>query len=182
MSNKKLMEAILHIVQRFKDEPDKLGAVKLNKILWFSDVLEYQENLADGKRQSLTGERYIKKPHGPVVQGMIPATMGLEANGLLSVQRDSIGRSGRSLTVYRLRGKSVTDTVLTDSDKARLDQNVGWIRNERADDISEISHAWAWEMATEDEEIPLYATLAVKGAISSDDRDWAKNIIQTLAQ
>ena len=52
---KKLRELILYICDKSKNHPKKLGMVKLNKILFFSDFTAY---LRHGS--SITGAKYFK--------------------------------------------------------------------------------------------------------------------------
>lgn len=60
-TSKKIYEIINYIVGCFKDNPSKLGKVKLAKILWFADrefMYKYHSEL--------TGLEYQKLPFGPV--------------------------------------------------------------------------------------------------------------------
>lgn len=55
----KLAELILYVVNAVED-PSKLGAVKLHKILYFSDLLYFVQTGG-----SITGASYIRMPRGP---------------------------------------------------------------------------------------------------------------------
>ncbi|MGO4836011.1 Panacea domain-containing protein, partial [Rhizobiaceae sp. 2RAB30] len=57
-SRDKLRAAVLHVISSCK--PDRLGAVKLHKVLYYSDMLSY---LDTGK--PVTGAEYRKRPFGP---------------------------------------------------------------------------------------------------------------------
>ena len=65
MSNAKLKELVHFIVHECRDNPASLGAVRLNKVLWLTDMMSYQ---VTGK--PVTTERYVKRERGPV-----PATI-----------------------------------------------------------------------------------------------------------
>src|SRR5262245_46802633 len=57
-----------------RSQPDKLGAVKLNKVLWFADLIAYRRT---GK--TITGnETYVKRQFGPVPDGIVPTLRKLE--------------------------------------------------------------------------------------------------------
>jgi hypothetical protein len=66
MFDKDRFKMLVHYACASVDDPSKLGAVKLNKIVWFSDVFAFQE-LGD----SITGATYIKEKFGPIPQKKI---------------------------------------------------------------------------------------------------------------
>ena len=64
----KFKSAVHYICDKASSDPSVLGAIKLNKVLWYSDVINY---LITGK--PITGETYIKRQHGPVPKDIIRA-------------------------------------------------------------------------------------------------------------
>ena len=60
----KLKELILHVSKkaRLRD----LGSIKLNKVLWFSDITAYLH-----LGEPITGETYLKRQFGPVKVGAV---------------------------------------------------------------------------------------------------------------
>src|SRR5262245_8614446 len=78
----KLKTLIHYVAYRCIDEPAKLDSVKLNKALWFSDITSY---LTLG--QPITGEKYLKKPMGPVSSNLMWIVDGLEKAGHLAVRK-----------------------------------------------------------------------------------------------
>ncbi len=78
METNKLEAAILYICYQFRENPANLGSVKLNKILWFSDVEYY-----DSEEQSITGASRIAQDHGPVVSSMIPTLDTLQEKRII---------------------------------------------------------------------------------------------------
>ena len=65
----RLEEMIHFICSQFKNQPEMLGSVKLNKICWFSDVDWFFLHGA-----SISGDdSYIKQPQGPVLPDILPA-------------------------------------------------------------------------------------------------------------
>ena len=99
-------------------EPHELGAVKLNKALWFADREAF---IAFGR--TLTGREYIKLENGPVPRGINAALSELKANGFTSERRVKVIEYARGPRSDRLTG---TDTVPAGSSG---DDGRGAIRN-----------------------------------------------------
>ena len=78
----KLDALILFIVNRVENPAD-LGATKLHKILWFSDLAMFANH---GK--SIAGETYIKMPQGPWGEHVESSLDRLKASGLLAERRE----------------------------------------------------------------------------------------------
>jgi len=68
---------LVHYICSVADQ-DQLGAIKLNKILWFADAMAFAR---DG--QSITAATYMKQKFGPVPRPMVPAMDALEKEGKL---------------------------------------------------------------------------------------------------
>lgn len=66
MPTEKLQALAHHIIAECAHAPERLGAIRLNKAIWFSDVIMYQTT-----GESITGETYVKRarpcpaPHPP---------------------------------------------------------------------------------------------------------------------
>jgi uncharacterized phage-associated protein len=58
-NEKKFLNAVLFFAKN--TNPKQLGSTKLNKLLFYSDFLHYRRY-----GRSITGDRYVKFPHGPV--------------------------------------------------------------------------------------------------------------------
>ena len=59
--NYKKMKALVNYIAYLAHDPSVLGKVKLNKVLWRSDLNSY---LLNG--DPITGEQYVKHQFGPV--------------------------------------------------------------------------------------------------------------------
>src|SRR6476659_3884286 len=62
---------------------DKLGSVKLQKILWKTDTKNYIE-----RGNPITGARYVKMPFGPATNELSQAVTRLKAQGKIAHWRD----------------------------------------------------------------------------------------------
>ena len=73
----KLRGLILHICIRSEDD-EAFGAVKLNKLLFFSDFLAF---VRLGK--AITGQEYQKLDHGPAPRRMLLVIREMERSGVI---------------------------------------------------------------------------------------------------
>ena len=70
-----LLNSVHYVIA--KADPGKLGYVKLNKILWNSDLEHYRRHFV-----SMTGlEQYERMPHGPMAKEINQAVGSLVRNG-----------------------------------------------------------------------------------------------------
>ena len=60
MAHEKLKEALHYVIARC-DDPARLGAIRLNKIMLFADRFAYRMNGA-----TITADPYVKRRLGPV--------------------------------------------------------------------------------------------------------------------
>lgn len=81
------LKALVHYVC-WKNDPADLGAIKLNKVLWVSDLWAYVERGAP-----ITGEHYVKRQFGPVSPSVPGLVRELElAKHLVVRRRDYYGK------------------------------------------------------------------------------------------
>lgn len=81
MSHQKIYKALVHyIIFRCRNYPARLGTIRLNKTLWFSDLISYQEN-----GDSITGETYVKRECGPVPTSITKILAELRDEGRIEV-------------------------------------------------------------------------------------------------
>lgn len=162
-------EKVVHyIIDKVKDDPSKLGSTKLNKILWFSDLLYYLES---GK--SITGEKYKKLQHGPVPSSILSVIRKIESDGVIARRQDSF--HGYPQIQY-LSLKDADISGFTGAQKNIIDEMIDVIcNNHTANSISELTHNEMWNMAADNEEIPLYSVFTITpGEITSSDVEWAR--------
>ncbi|MBN9528391.1 MAG: SocA family protein [Alphaproteobacteria bacterium] len=166
-------KSLVHYVCNRCTDPTKLGAVKLNKVLWYSDTFAYRQH---GK--SVSGEKnYIKRQFGPVPKSIIPALKQLEQEGAIVVRESTyFGMPKREYISLR-----EPDSALFSRDELDIvDQVVEIIcNNHTAASISDLSHDIVWEAAQIGEEIPITSVLAAGTIpIEAEDEAWADEILQ----
>lgn len=120
--------------------PDKLGAVKLHKVLYFLDMISFARS-----GQAVTGAEYRKRPFGPTCVQLLPTLRAMEQAGELSVsETDYFGLRKKE---FHARAAPESDR-LSAAEASLLEGVVDFVCNQNtAKSISEISHQAPWEMA-----------------------------------
>jgi hypothetical protein len=164
------MTDIRHIINyicwRLSSEPDKLGATKLNKILWFIDTQAYLK-----LGSPISDAKYFKQPYGPVPENINDIITELCNAGILFTGKDRY--YGFAKAHYSCLKKPET-SIYTPEQIQLMNEVIDEIgANHTAVTISNLSHNRAWDIAAMGEEIPIYAILAQPDEITDDDREWA---------
>ena len=144
---KKFKELLLHLARNSADDP-KFGAVKLNKLLYFSDFEAYRR-----LGHPITGARYQKLPWGPAAIEFLPLQDELLSEGLVKLeerqrgphaQRVTVALAEPDLAVFSAEELQVIEEVLAD------------LRPHGAIQVSELSHerSAGWNLVEIGEVIP----------------------------
>ena len=171
------LEYLMHyIIWKCKD-PTLLGAVKLNKILWYSDIFTYLE-----KGRSVTEVTYIKRQFGPVPnpRDFIEASEKLKNEGKIAITEGIYyGKPHRQFVALKLPDIS----VFSSEEISIVDIMIEEIcQKHTASSISKLSHDIIWESADIGEEIPLCTAFAARfGEINEDDIQWARKEAERLS-
>lgn len=153
------VEKIVYYIIKWCDEnnlSNKLGTVKLNKILWFSDKYYYKKEL-----KSLTGtDFYYKKIRGPVYPHLDRICKDMERKKLINIEK--------RFTFTKFTANPLPDTIDISFDKRKQDIIIGVseiiCKGYTSDEISEESHGTIWNIVDMNDKIPVYASLADDGA------------------
>ncbi len=164
-SQKKFDNMVLYVAKKVPQA--QLGAVKLNKIIYYADMIAYMQL---GK--SITGETYLKRQFGPVPKHILGSIERLEARGALRVQESSI---------FGLQKRDYIPLAEPDissfsaKELALIDDVANFIaENHTAMSISDVSHTAIWELAEIGEDLPYYTFLVGSlGEIDENDVKWA---------
>ena len=96
MSDTDRFKELVHYVCHHCDDTRKMGAIKLNKILWCADTYAYRLY-----GRTISGETaYIKRQHGPVPKRIVATLKDLEQEGLIKIRE---GRQKKCHKRHRLR-------------------------------------------------------------------------------
>lgn len=160
---------LVHYVCAKCSDPSRLGAIKLNKVLWFSDTIAFGHS-----GNSITGVQYVKQKFGPVPKPIVPVINELVRDGAIRV--DEVSYYGHVKKQYvSLRDPNL---ALFSPEQLKIVDDVLAAITERhtATSISEVTHDDIWKLAEIGEDIPHLAMLASRlGKLTDADIAWASN-------
>jgi hypothetical protein len=169
----KLKDVILYACSRC--EPSRLGAVKLHKILYFSDMIHYANVGAP-----LTGATYRKRPMGPTCDQLLVTLNELARDGALKIRDvDYFGYLKKEyIAADRSHGESLSETA-----RAILDDVMDFVCvNNTAKTISEFSHNKAWEIADFGDVITYNSVFNLfPTQVSPETLEWASQEAKSIA-
>jgi len=162
----KFKDLVHYICQ--KADRDELGATKLNKILWYVDIISYIN-----RGVPMTGSVYIKQQFGPVPKDILRAIDDLYAEGRMIV-RDVEWFGNRKKEYITLMEPDISRFDKSEIDLvANITHHI--CHHYTAESISEATHDIIWELADIGEEIPYCAVYASElGEITEEDIKWAR--------
>lgn len=173
MSADRTKQVAHYIIAR--STPEKLGSTKLNKVMWFADIIAYR---ATGK--TITGQTsYQKQKYGPVPNGIVIAVRALINEGAVT-RREAPTPQGIRHEFLWLQEPNID--IFSAAEIDIINQMIAAVcDNYSAVSISELSHDALWE------ETPMFEQIDI-GAASVDIRpmygkylDWADATIERLA-
>lgn len=157
MNNNKKYETIVHYIINSCDDIRKLGSIKLNKILFYSDTEMFVR-----KNKTITNDKYIKRQFGPVPKKILTILSNLEKKKKISIRKPSKNRLDNTTLYFSLTDDIDLD-IMTAEEVSILEHYLKLIcDNYTAAEISNISHNKIWELADMGEEIPIYAIHAAE--------------------
>lgn len=139
-------ELILFFIHEGEDDPT-LGAVKLNKLLFYADRRAYLE-----LGRAITGAKYVHLEEGPAPAALVPVRREMiEAGDVAPEVRWYVSHAQD-----RLVAKRKPDTRRFTDDEIRIARDViRDLRDMNAADVSRLSHReWGWRLTSQLEEIP----------------------------
>jgi hypothetical protein len=164
----KLRELILHICIRSEDD-EAFGAVKLNKLLFFSDFLAY---LRLGK--AITEQDYQKLDHGPAPRRMLPIIRQMEQRGAIRQRPNEFYGMEQTRTIALEKPDL---SKFTAEEIAFVDTVLAHFRGKTAKQVSDESHQFlGWELAEQGETIPYPVALIGRRELTEQDRSIAKEL------
>ncbi len=141
---------------------EQLGAVKLNKVLYFLDMISYATN-----GLSVTGATYRKRPFGPTTDQVLGVLRDMKASGDIDIKEDNFHGYTKKNYIPLV---SEPDHVLNEGEQSLLDDVIEFVcRENTAREISEFSHQLPWEMAESGGVIEYYTSLLLFPSIPSPE-------------
>lgn len=175
--NREKFKTLAHyICWRFKNDPSRLGAVKLNKSLWVADFTAYYTSGVP-----ITGARYVKRKYGPVPSAIVPVMAELQSEGAVHIKRDTFYH-GFFKTEYEVLAEPDM-SVFGETELAIANDAIEFVCEQHtATSISKASHDHIWKMAEIGEELPYYTVFATPGEITEDEREWARTELEAMGR
>lgn len=173
-NERKFDELVLYVAQKSLDDP-KYGAVKLNKILFFSDFFAFAK-----LGQPITGATYQRLPQGPCAREMKPRQRALEQQGdAVDVPRPAGMHTQKRFTALRAPDLN----VFSAAEIALVDDVLRALGPHNAKTSSHIAHqVTAWKLAFDGETIPYAAAVIPRRPLplSSLEIDHGKKIAASI--
>lgn len=163
----KLKKLVHYVVSQC--EPESLGAIKLNKVLWVADLNQYA---ATGT--PLTGEVYVKQQMGPVAGSLVGILSELQSEKKLVVRR-RLAYGNPKVDYIALSEPENLSATFTADEISVVHRAMEFVCAQTAHEISERTHDIIWQLAEIGEEIPYEAMYASRlDGVTKDDVKWAK--------
>jgi hypothetical protein len=170
----KFRELILYICEKCAFH-QKFGAVKLNKILFYSDFSAYR-NFG----QPITGMEYFKLPKGPAPRRLLPIQREMQTDGDLVIQQRALLSGRAQRRPINLRKANLS--LFTAQEISLVDDVIEAFRTLTADQISEISHdEIGWRAARLNETIPYETVFIAANHATALDSEKAAAVEQESA-
>jgi len=147
----KLAELILYVSQKCADDP-RFGAIKLNKILYFSDFLFY-----GNYGRPITGVEYQKLRMGPAPRRLLPIQKKLENAGALGVQPVPLRSGYTQKKPVNLRPPDLSQ--FSGEEIAMVDLVIQQLFEQDSESVSELSHQMVGFQAVDQGETIPYSTI-----------------------
>lgn len=157
----KLKETILFICKRGHDDP-KLGAIKLNKLLYYADFKAYREL---GK--PITGATYQNLLEGPAPKELLAARDELiEEKAVDYKDVPYFTRTQKRMVSCR----EPRTTAFTAREVEILVDVIDSLWEYNASEITELSHSeWGWKLTRTGQEIPYRTAWLSPDALTQED-------------
>ncbi len=171
-NKEKFIELILYIAEKSRNDPD-FGAVKLNKLLCFSDFMHFS---LPGK--PITGQRYQKLDMGPAPRALLPVRLVMIERGYFEIE-SRLCAGYQQARVLPKRNAVVTDFSAKEVEV--VDQVIAAMQGANAARASEMSHCFItqWEDFKDQEDIPPEIVFVSRRDLTQKEREHASGITRT---
>lgn len=171
----KLEKIINYIIYSFRDEPLKLGKLKLAKILWFSDrafMYKYSE--------TLTGLEYIKMQYGPLPKKYDKILKSLENDRVIHsyLSNAYVDDDRKQICFHSLIEPDMND--FNAKEIQIIDEVITKLKDEKATTLSNKTHDELWRSLKFGEIMPIEAVFWNDiEPVNEEDIKWAKAVLKT---
>ncbi|MEE9303803.1 MAG: Panacea domain-containing protein [Thiotrichaceae bacterium] len=164
----KLKEIVHYICRKKALHPEQLGAVKLHKILWYTDIRSYRIT-----GETLTGASYKRMQQGPFANELNDVVTELAKEQKLTVREVEYFEYDK----YEFVGKGTPDISMLEDRQIRwIDEQIDAIcEGHTATSISEKTHDKMWQGAEMHESLPVSAAAIRFIEPGQEAIDWARS-------
>lgn len=166
----KFAELVVYIAQKSEGDP-RFGAVKLNKILYFSDFAAYRLY-----GRPITGSQYQHLPEGPAPTALLPIRQKL-----LNKKRIKIVQAQYYAGVqHRINAlRPADETIFSPEELMVVDEVVKWLWNYSGREVSDLSHKEpGWLLTDEGQIIPYRTAWLSSEPLTEDQIELGKMVAQ----
>lgn len=147
----KFKELLIYIAKASEKDP-RFGAIKLNKILYFSDFAAYRL-----RGRSITGAKYKNLPEGPAPTALLPIREKLiTSNAIRLAKRLYYGGVQDTIEALRPADESVFNAG--NGELMIVDEVIKWLWNKNGREVSDLSHKEPGWLLTDPGEMIPYRT------------------------
>lgn len=165
----RLKELILYIADKCMDDPT-FGAIKLNKILYFTDFWSYWSN---GK--PITGVGYKRLERGPAPDRMIPIRNQMQKDNEIVLKKKKVYGDKEQHRVVSLREANIS--LFSANEISLVDEVIHRFWGIKAEAISDFSHGVEWKILQNNKLIPYQASLLSEEGVTESDVIRARELI-----
>ncbi|WFU40835.1 Panacea domain-containing protein [Bradyrhizobium sp. CB82] len=160
-SAQRFRELIVYISKRSEADPH-FGAVKLNKILYYSDFRAFERFGVP-----LTGMSYFRLKAGPAPKALVPIRRELEAEGAIKIEHVDLGNGYEQHRTVALR-EPVLEHFTADELQV-VDEVIKELWNQNATEVSDASHDVRWRVLCNKDTMPYeFAFLSNESVTKSE--------------
>ncbi len=156
----KFRELILYVSQQCASQPT-YGAVKLNKILYFSDFLAYARN-----GRPITGHEYQNLPQGPAPRKLMKIREQMINEGILAIQPVPLKSRYTQQRPINLRQPRLD--IFNGDEIAIVDMVIAALHDATAEAASNLTHNLVGWLATKKGETIPYCSILISNEPLSD--------------
>ena len=166
----KFRELVLYISEKSAGDP-RFGAVKLNKILYFSDFEAYRR-----LGRSITGATYRKLSEGPAPREMLPQRSVMLDSGDISMEHRPYF-AGVQQRVVTQRGPKVD--LFSAEELTVVDETIEALWHMTAREASDFSHReLGWIAAASGEDIPYETAWLSSEPVPQEVEEYASQVAE----
>ncbi len=173
--DKEKLKDLIHAIAYATRNTRGFGRTKLYKVMWFFEAREYTL-----RGSAYSGARYVRDKNGPRLHNYEKWFHELESEGRVSCFDEKF----YNRTLKRVKAISIPKPGVFNSEQSKdLSYWINFVSGMTADEVSEYSHDYGWEIVSQGDEIPLAALLAERARPPSDEElDWARKRAKELGR